>query len=96
MTTLHIEVTVNDIDAFRAGFAQHREARRQAGVRAERVRHPIGDPFHLIVDLDFDTVPQAEAFLGFLREVIWKESPAVVGAPRGSILESLEQLSTLA
>ncbi|MGH9276249.1 MAG: hypothetical protein ACRDZU_16515 [Acidimicrobiales bacterium] len=87
MTTLHLEVTVNDVAAFKSGFADHTETRRQAGVRAEQVRHPIGDDSLLLVDLDFDSVEQAEAFLGFLKENIWKDNPALVGTPVYKILE---------
>jgi hypothetical protein len=89
MTTLHLEVTVNDVAAFKSGFADHTELRRQAGVHAERVRHPIGDDSSLIVDLDFDTVGQAEAFLGILKEQIWKDNPVLVGTPQYKILEPL-------
>ena len=35
MTTLHIEVQINDLDAWRAGYAEHAENRRRAGVRHE-------------------------------------------------------------
>jgi len=89
MTTLHLEVTVNDVAAFKSGFADHTELRRQSGVHAERVRHPIGDDSHLIVDLDFDTVEQAEGFLGILKENVWKDNPALVGTPEYKILEPL-------
>lgn len=89
MTTLHLEVTVNDVALFKTSFASHAETRRQAGVRAEQVRHPIGDDGRLLVDLDFDTVAEAEAFLVVLKEKIWKESPALVGTPSATILEPL-------
>jgi len=89
MTTLHLEVTVNDVAAFKTGFADHTEIRRQAGVRAAQVRHPIDDDGRMVVDLDFDSVDEAEAFLGVLQERIWKDSAVVVGTPRATILESL-------
>jgi hypothetical protein len=89
MTTLHLEVTVNDVAAFKSGFADHTELRRQAGVHTERVRHPIGDDSRLTVDLDFDTVEQAEGFLGILKERIWKDNPVLVGTPQYAFLEPL-------
>ena len=89
MTTLHIEVTVNDVAAFRAGFADHTETRRRAGIRAERVRQTIDDGSLILLDLDFDTVAEAEQFLGFLEEKIWKDSPVVVGRPAVKLLEPL-------
>jgi hypothetical protein len=87
MTTLHLEVIVNDVAAFKSGYADHTELRRQAGVRAEQVRHPIGDDSVILVDLDFDTVDQAEAFLGILEEKIWKDNPVLVAKPSARILE---------
>ena len=45
---------------------------------------------HLIVDLDFDTVEQAEGFLGILKETIWKDNPALAGTPEYKILEPLD------
>jgi hypothetical protein len=45
----------------------------------------------VIVDLDFDTVGEAEKFLGFLRANIWgvtENSPALAGEPRTRILEA--------
>lgn len=90
MTTLHIDINVNDLNTFRAGFADHAEIRHQAGVRAEHVRQAIDDPNHLLVQLDFDSVDRAEAFVGFLREKIWKDSPVLVGTPQATILEPLD------
>jgi hypothetical protein len=83
-------VTVNDVAAFKAGFADHNEIRRQAGVRAERVRHANGDDKDLTVELDFDSAEEAEAFLAFARENIWKGNPTVVGTPSASILQPLD------
>lgn len=89
MTTLHLEVTVTDVATFTASFAANSELRRQAGVRAEQVRHPVGDDCRLLVDLDFDSVAEAESFLVILKEKIWKEAPALVGTPSATILEPL-------
>lgn len=90
MTTLHIQVPVNDVAAWKAGFADHAEARRQAGVRTESVRHPVGDASLLVVDLGFGSVGAAEAFLGFLKENVWKDQPILAGPPQASILEPLD------
>lgn len=90
MTTLHIEITLNDIDVFRAGFAEHTEIRKQAGVVAERVQRPVDDDSRLLIDLDFGSAAEAEAFLGFLRDNIWKGNPAIVGTPEARILEPLD------
>ena len=82
--TLHLEVPVTDTLPDKAGFADHTETRRQAGVRAVQVRHPVGDTSLLIVDLDFGSAPEAEKFLGFLQEQVWRrDHPVLAGEPRG-------------
>lgn len=89
MTTLHIQVQINDLPAWKAGFAEHAESRRKAGVRRELVRHPVGDETRLVVDLDFGSVAEAEAFLGFLRENVWRDQPILAAPPEATLLEPL-------
>ena len=46
----------------------------------------------MVVDLDFDTVGEAEKFLGFLRENVWaatQNSPALAGEPQARILQAV-------
>jgi hypothetical protein len=67
-----------------------RNIRRQSGVRQQRVQRPVSDPHYVVIDLDFDTVSEAESFLGFLRVNVWSSSdnaPALVGTPQAKILE---------
>lgn len=59
-------------------------------MRAQRVQHPVGDPRYIVVDLDFDTVVEAEAFLGFLTTQVWAipdNAPALLGTPTTMILQ---------
>jgi hypothetical protein len=90
MTTLHIQVPVADVTAFKAGFADHTELRRKAGVRSERVQRCVDDQSFLVVDLDFGTTQEAQAFLGYLRDTVWVENAQVLaGTPAARILEPL-------
>jgi hypothetical protein len=89
MATLHIEHPITDYPTWRAAFDGFADARRAAGVRADRVQHPADDPHHIVVDLDFDSVEQATAFLRFLQAKVWStpaNSPALAGAPQAKIL----------
>ena len=91
MPTLHIEHPITDFDTWLAAFNRFDEARAQAGVRGQRVQQPTDDPNYVIVDLDFDSTEQAEAFLGFLKERVWADSessPALAGTPRTMILNT--------
>ena len=89
MTTLHIDITVNDLSAFRARFGENADIRDQAGVRAERISRVTGEDGRLQIELDFPSAEQAEAFLGYLRESVWKDNPVLVGTPQPTILEPL-------
>ena len=87
MNTLHIDVQINDLAAWKAGFAEHAESRRRLGVRNAVVRHLIGDDKRLMIDLDFDTHTEAKDFLQFLQREVWKDQPVLAAPPEASILE---------
>jgi hypothetical protein len=92
MPTLHIEHAITDLATWLSAFNQFAEVRRQAGVRAERVQQPIDDAGYIVVDLEFATVDEAEAFLGFLRSQVWAipdNAPALAGTPETMILEEV-------
>jgi hypothetical protein len=92
MPTLHIEHPITDLETWLSAFNAFVDARRQAGVRGERVQRPVDNPDYIVVDLDFDTVEEAEAFLRFLRDQVWaipENAPALAGAPDTKILEPL-------
>jgi hypothetical protein len=89
--TLHIEHPITDYDKWAAAFDGFAEARSGAGVRGHRVNRPVGDPNYIVIDLDFDSVDRAEAFLGFLKSQVWaipENSPGLGGTPRTMILEA--------
>ena len=90
MPTLHIEHPITDVGTWTAAFDRFADVRRAAGVRSERVQHPVGDPTYVVIDLDFDTADEAETFRDFLRTQIWavpENAPALAGAPQTMVLE---------
>jgi LPS sulfotransferase NodH len=90
MPTLHIEHPITDFDTWNSSFNRFGDARRQAGVRAQRIQRPVDDPKYILVELDFDTIDQAEQFLRFLNTQVWRiqeNSPALAGTPQARILE---------
>jgi hypothetical protein len=91
MATLHIEHPITEFDTWNAAFARFADARRRAGVRQQRIQRPVGNPAYVVIDLDFDTVGEAEKFLGFLEQNVWASSenaPALAGKPQTQILEA--------
>ena len=89
MTTLRIEHAIHDYQIWQQAFDSFAEARVKAGVRSFAIRQPVDDPKYLMLDLEFDTQAQAEAFADFLHQHIWfspASSPALAGAPQTRIL----------
>jgi hypothetical protein len=91
MFTLSIEHAITDFPTWKQAFDRFAEAREKAGVRNHRIRHPVGDPHYLVIELDFDAHENADSFRQFLNNVVWANrdaSPALAGTPRTRILEA--------
>ena len=87
MSTLHIEHAITDLETWLGAFRRFEEARRGAGVRAQRVCHPVDDEKYIVVQLDFETTEEAEEFKSFLESRIWSNpdaSPALEGSATGA------------
>lgn len=97
MTTLRIENTVHDYDAWKGAFDKFDQARRDRGVLAYRVARGLEDPSQVMVDLDFDDVTRAEDFREFL-EGIWRtpQSQRVLAEHKTPVLLDVLELRTLA
>ena len=70
MTTVHIQNTVRDFDAWKANFDKYESFRANEGVRSYRVSRGIDDPDRVIVDLEFGDRAAAEAFLPKLAKIM--------------------------
>lgn len=54
------------------------------------IQRPVDDPQYVVIDLDFDTTNEAEAFVQFLREKVRplsENAAALAGTPQTKILE---------
>ena len=97
MATLHIEHPITDLNTWLAAFTRFEEARRKAGVRAQRVSQPVDDDKYIYVALDFDSVEEAEAFKSFLETTVWasaEASPALDGTPKARVLTEVSTASS--
>jgi hypothetical protein len=92
MATLHIEHAISDLDTWLGAFSRFEDARKGAGVRAQRVSQPVDDDKHIVVQLDFESEEEADQFRGFLETRVWSNpdaSPALVGEPRARVLRDV-------
>jgi hypothetical protein len=90
MATLHIEHPVTDFGTWKAAFDRFAELRDRSGVRGHRILRPVDNARYVVVDLDFQTVGEAEKFLDFQRPTMWsspENAPALAGTPQTKILE---------
>ncbi len=93
MATLHIEHPITDLETWLGAFGRFAEARQKAGVKAQRVHHPIDDDQYIYVELDFDGAGAAEAFKGFLETTVWSSpdaSPGLGGTPTARVLTEVD------
>lgn len=93
MTSLHIQHAITDLPTWLGAYSAFAEKRRMGGVVSETVRHPVGDEKYVVINLEFDTVAQAESFRTFLETSVWansQNSPALAGTPEVRILEHVE------
>jgi len=96
VATLHIEHPISDLPSWLDAFSRFRDARKRAGVRAERVLQPVDDDKYIYISLDFDSVEQAAAFQDFLETSVWtsrEASPALAGTPRARVLTDVDSAS---
>ena len=93
MATLHIEHPITDLETWLGAFGRFEDARSNAGVKAQRVHQPVDDDKYILVELDFESVEQAESFKGFLETKVWanpEASPGLDGTPRARVLNEVQ------
>jgi hypothetical protein len=90
MATLHIEHGITDFPTWKAAFDRFAEKRQQAGVTAHRIHLLHDNPTYVVLQLDFQTIEQAQAFQQFLETRVWStpsNSPGLAGTPRARVLD---------
>ena len=90
MILLHIEHPVPDFDGWKAAFDSDPVGRQRSVVRSYRVLRPTDNPNYAIIDLEFDTLDQAEALLAAMQQVWKRVSGTVMQNPQWRISEVVE------
>lgn len=91
MAILQIEHGVRNYEAWKQAFDSDPVGREQGGVRRYRVMRPTDDPHYVVVDLEFDSAAEAEAFRAKLRD-LWDRVGGDLGleGPQARIVEAVE------
>jgi hypothetical protein len=90
MLVIRIEHSVPNFEKWKQAFDRDPADRKGSGVRHYRVLRLNDEPNYVMIDLDFDSAGEAEAFLQKMQR-IW-EGPAkgVMQNPRARIAEVVE------
>ena len=88
MHILRVEHGVPDFDAWKRAFDSDPVGRQEGGVRRYRILRPVDDPGHVLIDLEFDSASEAEAFHERLRE-LWGRVD-VMRNPTARVVEVVE------
>jgi hypothetical protein len=90
MPLLRIEHRVPDFEVWKQAFDGDPADRRGSGVRRYQVLRSVEDPNFVMIDLEFDSVAEAEGLLDKMRQIWSGPGKAVMTDPRARIAESVE------
>jgi hypothetical protein len=91
LPTLQIEHRVRDYETWKTAFDGDPVGREAGGVRSYRIARQADDPRRVIIDLDFDSSAQAEAFRERLQG-LWASAGERLGleSPSARIVDVVE------
>ncbi len=90
MYMLRIEHPVPNYDGWKQAFDSDPVGREKSGVRRYQILRPIDNPNFVMIDLEFDTVGQAEALLAAMRAVWGRVEGTIMMNPQSRIVETVE------
>ena len=93
MHVLQIEHPIRDFETWKAAFDRFSDKRRHSGVRRHQIFQPANDENYIVLDLEFDSEGEAEAYLEWLQREVWSSreaSPALAGGPQTRIAKVME------
>lgn len=90
MIVLQIEHPVPNFAGWKQAFDSDPVDRKGSRVRRYRVMRPVDNQNYSMIELEFDTVADAEAMLGKLRELWGRVEGTVMTNPQTRIVEIVE------
>lgn len=90
MPILRIEHSVPDFDGWKQAFDNDPADRKRSGVRRYQVLRSVEDPNYVMIDLEFDSLDEAEGLLTKMRRVWSGAGQKVMRNPQARIVDSVE------
>lgn len=90
MPILRIEHSVPDFTGWKHAFDSDPVDRKGSGVRRYQVLRSVDDPNYVMIDLEFDTLEDAEGLLTKMRRVWSGDGQRVMRNPQARIVDSVE------
>jgi hypothetical protein len=92
MVMLQIEHPVPSFEGWKQAFDSDPIGRKRLGVRRYRIMRPVDDPNYAMVELEFDTRPQAEGLLAELLKLWSRVEGTVMRNPQYRIVDVVESI----
>lgn len=90
MYILRIEHPVPNYEGWKQAFDSDPVGRQKSGVRRYQISRAVDDPNYVMIDLEFDTVSQAEGLLAAMRVVWGRVEGTIMMSPKARIVEAVE------
>ena len=90
MYMLRIEHPVPNFEGWKQAFDSDPAGREKSGVRRYQILRAVDDPNFVMIDLEFDTVQQAEALLAAMRVVWGRVAGTIILNPQARSVEVTE------
>jgi ribosomal protein L35AE/L33A len=93
MFILKIEHPIPDYASWKKAFDDDPAGRKKSGVRQYRILRPVDNPNYVMIDLEFDTMKEAEGLLAAMQ-LIWKGvQGTIMSDPKTRIVEAVETIT---
>ena len=93
MYMLRIEHPIFDFNGWKQAFDSDPVGRVKSGVRRYQILRPLDNPKYVMIDLEFDTVAQAEALLAAMRVVWGRVEGTIMQNAQARIVEMVETVA---
>lgn len=93
MTVVKIEHTVPNFEKWKEAFDRDPADRKGAGVRHYQVFRQYDDPNHVFIDLAFDSMKQAKAFLDKIQRLWDGPAKSLALGARACVAEPFDSVS---